>query len=123
MMKDTGTAGADMDEAEVIQAINKFLQEHPELHIHPSRTPESWAPLVIKAGGCPCVPGRPSCPCTDVMVDVEKKGYCRCQTFVDDKWMGWYRQYIKGRKNRKKATSEADPSPSPPLADPQQAQR
>ncbi len=109
-----------MTEQEVAQEIKRLLEEHPFLSIHPSRTPEKWAALVVKQGGCPCVPGRAKCPCDEVMADIAEKGYCRCQLFVNEKWMQWYKQYLRGgrgvakRKSLKAgAETQADPQQAP----------
>ncbi len=58
-------------QGEVAQAIGKLLEENPGLQLHPGRAPEEWALLVIKKGGCPCVPGRNHCPCDEALDEIE----------------------------------------------------
>ena len=47
--------------------IIKFTQDNG-LQIHPGQNPFTWADLVLKKGGCPCVPGRSCCPCDNTLI-------------------------------------------------------
>lgn len=82
----------------ISKAISEFAEKH-NLHIHPGQEPNKWAELVIKNGGCPCVPGRIDCPCELVLEDIRKLGRCRCGLFCDDKYL---REYNELRQKRKK---------------------
>jgi len=66
--------------SEVAAEIAQFAQLH-QLHVHPSKTPESWAQQVVRIKGCPCVPERLLCPCDEALQDIERAGVCRCLLF------------------------------------------
>ena len=89
-------------EGEIAQAIQKFLEENPGLHLHPGRTPEEWALLVIKNEGCPCVPGRNKCPCDEALDDIERLNHCRCYLFCNDAYIKIYDQVIATRRKKTK---------------------
>jgi len=90
-----------------IVANIKDVAEKNGLQIHPGQTPENWAELVIKKGGCPCVPGRAKCPCDQVMEDIRKKDHCGCYLFCNDRYMRTYREVMAMAK--RKPTAEPAP--------------
>ena len=77
------------DVIDIAEDIRRFAQEH-ELKIHPGQDPESWAELVVRKDGCPCVPGRKDCPCEFVLQDIAKFNRCRCGLFVNDAYIAEY---------------------------------
>ena len=90
----------DRTREQIAESIIKYAERN-KLHIHPGRDPLEWADLVLKEGGCPCVRGRPSCPCAFVMEDIRKEGCCRCGLFVNDAYIDEYnmlRSRLKGKK-------------------------
>lgn len=81
--------------------IIKFAQDN-ELQIHPGQDPETWAELVIKKGGCPCVPGRPECPCEFALEDIKELNRCRCGLFVNGAYLEDYARLKAERKQGKR---------------------
>jgi hypothetical protein len=81
--------------------IVKFAQDH-NLHIHPGQEPRKWADLVIKKGGCPCVPGRDHCPCEFAMDDIKEIGRCRCGLFCNDAYLEEYNRLVSQQKGKKR---------------------
>ncbi len=89
------------DAKNVAQNIKRFLEEHDGITLHPGRTPEAQGDLVVQKGGCPCVPGRPKCPCVEAMDDIKAINHCRCYLFVNDSYLKEYqRVVINGKKKR-----------------------
>jgi len=80
-----------MQKSKIIKAIGAFALKH-RLHIHPGQSTERWADLVIKKGGCPCVPGRKICPCPEALTDIRALGRCRCGLFCNDRYLVEYRR-------------------------------
>jgi len=80
-----------MRRSEIVKRIRAFALKH-RLHIHPGQDPLSWADLVIKKGGCPCVPGRKICPCPEALTDIRALGRCRCGLFCNDRYLSEYRR-------------------------------
>lgn len=80
-----------MPKSKIINAIRAFALKH-KLHIHPDQDPLKWAELVIKKGGCPCVPGRKICPCPEALSDIRALGRCRCGLFCNDRYLVEYRR-------------------------------
>lgn len=74
---------------EIAADIAKFAQDN-NLQIHPGQEPLKWADLVLKKGGCPCVPGRSECPCECVLEDIKGLGRCRCGLFVNGVYLNEY---------------------------------
>ncbi|MBA7549657.1 hypothetical protein ES705_42148 [subsurface metagenome] len=99
----------DMDRTreQIAQSIIKYAELN-KLQLHPGRDPHEWADLVIKKGGCPCVPGRPSCPCAFVKEDIKEFGRCRCGLFANDNYLENYNS-LKGEAKKKKRKVEAAP--------------
>lgn len=97
----------DRTREQIAESIIKFA-ERSKLHIHPGRDPYDWADQVLIAGGCPCVPGRPSCPCAFVKEDIKELGRCRCGLFADDNYLENYNS-LKGEAKKKKGKVEAAP--------------
>lgn len=83
------------------QGIRDFLQAHEEISLHPGRDPETQSKLVIKKGGCPCVPGRQKCPCEQAMDDIEELNHCRCYLFVNDIYLKEYERVVVNRRKNK----------------------
>ena len=79
------------------------VKEKNGLHIHPGQDPLSWADLVIKKGGCPCVPGRKICPCPEALTDIRALGRCRCGLFCNDRYLSEYNGLRDKRKNGRKS--------------------
>lgn len=78
----------------------KFACQH-ELKIHPGQDPFKWADLVIRKGGCPCVPARKHCPCEFALDDIKELGRCRCGLFCNDDYIKKYndlRANLKGSR-------------------------
>lgn len=98
---------------EIAEAIIKFAQEN-NLEIHPGQEPLKWADLVIKKGGCPCVPGRDHCPCEFALDDIKQINRCRCGIFVNGAYIKEYNRLMGERRSRKrwKKEQEKDSSPS-----------
>ncbi|MBA7593447.1 hypothetical protein ES703_00367 [subsurface metagenome] len=92
---------------QIAKSIVKFADQN-KLHIHPGQDPNDWATQVLLAGGCPCVPGRTSCPCAFVKEDIEKFGRCRCGLFTDDNYLENYNS-LKGETKKKRGKVEAAP--------------
>ena len=86
---------------QIAAAIVKFAQEN-NLSIHPGQEPLKWADLVIKKGGCPCVPGRPHCPCEFVLEDIKELGRCRCGLFCNETYIIQYNNLLAARKKGKR---------------------
>jgi hypothetical protein len=91
------------DRKAIADSIVKFAQEN-KLEIHPGQEPLKFADLVIKKNGCPCVPGRPECPCEFVLEDVKKLNRCRCGLFVNDAYIEEYNRLTAQLKGKKKWT-------------------
>jgi ferredoxin-thioredoxin reductase catalytic subunit len=89
----------------IAAGIVKF-QEKNGLHIHPGQEPLSWADLVIKKGGCPCVPGRKHCPCPQALDDIKELGRCRCGLFCNDDYLVEYSGLQAGKDGKKKWTGK-----------------
>ena len=90
---------------EIAEAIIKFAWDN-DLEIHPGQDPLKWADLVIKKGGCPCVPGRNHCPCEFALEDIKKINRCRCGIFVNGAYIEEYNRLLAERKSRRKWTSK-----------------
>jgi len=86
---------------EIAEAIVKFAQDN-NLQIHPGQDPLKWADLVIKKGGCPCVPGRNHCPCEFALEDIKEINRCRCGIFVNGAYIEEYNRLLAERKSRRK---------------------
>lgn len=94
------TEQAVLDRDRIAANIVKFAQDN-DLQIHPGQDPFKWADLVIKKGGCPCVKGRPECPCQFVLEDLKELNRCRCGLFVNGAYIEEYnrlRDELKGKK-------------------------
>jgi ferredoxin-thioredoxin reductase catalytic subunit len=87
-----------MSEADrIANNILEFAERH-KLLIHPGRDIKEWAELVIKEGSCPCVSSRKSCPCEQVLQDIEEEDCCRCRLFINDAYLELYNQLMARRK-------------------------
>lgn len=82
---------------QIVQGITKFAEKNG-LHIHPGQDPAKWAELVLVKGGCPCVPGRNSCPCANALEDIKAQGRCRCGLFANDGYLENYHS-LKNHSN------------------------
>ena len=82
-------------------AIACFARDN-NLKIHPGQEVQKWAELVIKKGGCPCVPGRYQCPCEFALGDIEELGRCRCGLFCNDDYIKEYNRLATPEKGKKK---------------------
>ena len=97
------TEPALVDRETIAANIIKLSQDN-KLHIHPGQEPFKWADLVIKKGGCPCVPGRSECPCEFVPDDIKQLGRCRCGLFCNDAYLKEYNALNAARKSKKRWT-------------------
>ena len=97
------TEQALADRETIAANIVKFAQDN-KLQIHPGQEPLKWADLVIKKGGCPCVPGRSECPCEFVPDDIKQLGRCRCGLFCNDAYLEEYNMLNARRKSKKRWT-------------------
>lgn len=88
------------NEDTIAKSITDFASKN-KVHIHPGQEAHTWAVLVIKKGGCPCVPGRNECPCESVLEDIKKLGRCRCGLFCNDTYLLEHNQLVQLRKKRK----------------------
>lgn len=101
-----------LDEGALIAlSIVKFAQDN-DLKIHPGQDPLKWGELVIKKGGCPCVPGRNECPCEFALEDIKEINRCRCGLFVNDAYLVEYAELKARMKARKKWTRKPKGSSS-----------
>lgn len=89
---------------ETIAANIVMFTQNNGLQIHPGQDPLKWADLVLKKGGCPCVKGRPECPCNFVLEDIKELGRCRCGLFCNDAYLKEYNALNAGRKPKKRWT-------------------
>jgi len=90
----------DRTREQVAESIIKFAERN-KLRIHPGQDPYVWADLVLVKGGCPCVPGRTSCPCAFAKEDIKELGRCRCGLFANDAYMENYNSLQGGAKRKK----------------------
>jgi len=97
----------DRTREQIAKSIIKYAELN-KLQVHPGRDPYDWATQVLIAGGCPCVPGRPSCPCAFVKEDIKEFGRCRCGLFANDNYLGNYNS-LKGEAKKKRGKVEAAP--------------
>lgn len=97
------TKQALADRETIAANIIKFAQEN-KLHLHPGQEPLKWADLVLKNGGCPCVPSRPECPCKFVLEDLKEQNRCRCGLFVNDAYLKEYNALNVRSKGKKRWT-------------------
>ena len=86
---------------QIAAAIVKFAHDN-NLSIHPGQEPLRWADLVIKKGGCPCVPGRPHCPCEFALEDIRELNRCRCGLFCNGAYLEDYDRLVVEPKLAKK---------------------
>lgn len=96
----------DRSREQIAESIVKFAEKNG-LHIHPGQDPYAWAELVLVKGGCPCVPGRNSCPCAFAMADIQELGRCRCGLFTNDNYLENYNSLTNQVKNKKATQSDA----------------
>ena len=90
-----------MNRETIAASIIKFA-ENNGLQIHPGQEPLKWADLVIKKGGCPCVPGRNKCPCEFALEDMKEINRCRCGLFCNEAYIKEYnRLNAKLKEDRK----------------------
>ncbi|GAI82807.1 unnamed protein product, partial [marine sediment metagenome] len=87
------------DRETIAANIVKFAQDN-NLQLHPGQEPLKWADLVLKNGGCPCVPSRSECPCKFVLEDLKEQNRCRCGLFVNDAYLKEY-SALKARSKGK----------------------
>ena len=92
-----------VDRETIAANIVKFTQNNG-LQLHPGQEPLKWADLVLKKGGCPCVPGRNQCPCGFVIEDIKELGRCRCGLFCNDAYLREYNALNDRRKSKKRWT-------------------
>ncbi len=97
------TEQALADRETIAANIVKFTQDNG-LRIHPGQDPLKWADLVLKNGGCPCVPTRKECPCEFALGDIKELGRCRCGLFVNDAYLKEYNTLNAARKSKKRWT-------------------
>jgi len=97
----------DRTREQIAESIIKFA-ERTNLRLHPGRDPYVWADLVIKKGGCPCVPGRNSCPCAFVKEDIKEDGRCACGLFANDAYIENYNS-LKSDAKSKKGNAVSEP--------------
>ena len=90
-----------VDRETIAADIVKFTQDNG-LQLHPGQDPLKWADLVIKKGGCPCVPTRKHCPCEFVRDDVKELGRCRCGLFCNGAYLKEYNALNARRKSKKR---------------------
>lgn len=98
---------------EVAENIKQFLKDHEGITIHPGRTSEKWSELVVKEGGCPCVPGRNRCPCDEALEDIKRLNHCRCYLFVNDEYLKIYEEVVVKKKKTKGAKADHPVAPPP----------
>ncbi len=97
----------DRTREQIAKSIIKYAELN-KLQLHPGQDPYAWADLVLKEGGCPCVPGRHSCPCAFVKEDIKEFDRCRCALFVNDTYIENYNA-LKGEAKKKRGKVEATP--------------
>ena len=102
------TKQALADREQIAESIIKFAERN-KLQIHPGQDPYKWADLVLKKGGCPCVPSRKHCPCAFAMEDIKELGRCRCGLFTNDAYIENYNS-LQGTARRKKEEVVAAPT-------------
>ena len=103
------TKQALADRETISANIVKFTRDKG-LQIHPGQEPLKWADLVLKNGGCPCVPTRKQCPCEFVLEDIKELGRCRCGLFCNDAYLKEYNRLIGDRKARRQWKRKQDRS-------------
>ena len=87
----------DRTREQIAADIIKFAQDS-NLQIHPGQDPLKWADLVIKKDGCPCVPGRPYCPCLLALEDIKQLDRCRCGLFCNGDYLKVYNELNTKKK-------------------------
>ena len=109
------TEQAVLDRDRIASNILKFTEQN-KLHIHPGQDPYEWADLVIRKGGCPCVPGRSECPCDFVLEDLKELNRCRCGLFVNGAYLEEYNRLQAQLKEKKRWNRKPKASSSRRLA-------
>lgn len=76
-------------EEEIFKAL-KFFQAIHGYALHPTlgktkMSLRSWSKLIAEIGRCPCDSKRLSCPCSQVVDEVNSQGHCHCRLFWDDR--------------------------------------
>ena len=89
---------------QIAAAIVKFARDN-NLYIHPGQEPLRWSELVIKKGGCPCVPGRTHCPCEFALDDIKELNRCRCGLFCNGAYIEQYNN-LKAKQSQAKIVEE-----------------
>jgi ferredoxin-thioredoxin reductase catalytic subunit len=89
------------DKEVLASKISKFAEDNG-LQLHPGQDAMRWAELVIKKGGCPCVPGRKECPCSQALEDIARLNRCRCGIFVNAAYIEEYNSLQAARKPRRR---------------------
>lgn len=98
--------GMNKTREQIAENITRFAGKNG-FHIHPGQDPNTWADLVLLKGGCPCVPGRNSCPCASAVEDIKTLGRCRCGLFVTDDYLVTYNN-LKSEANAKRKNSSTN---------------
>ena len=92
----------EVERGALANTIVEFAQANG-LQLHPGQEALKWADLVLKkGGGCPCVPGRPRCPCEESLQDMAEINRCRCGLFCNDAYIKEYDRLTAAQKGRGK---------------------
>ncbi len=75
-------AAVDKTPAEVALELAEFASKHKLLLPKPECL-RSHVDKYLRLGHCPCVEVRKTCPCEEVLSDVEKMGRCECGVLID----------------------------------------
>lgn len=75
-------ATVDRTASGVRRDLNEFAQTHG-LMLPNSDCLDAHCARYVALGHCPCVEERESCPCDEVLSDVERMGRCECGILID----------------------------------------
>jgi len=73
---------ADRTASEVAHDLAEFAQANGLMLPNPECLKAHCARCVA-LGHCPCVEERESCPCDEVLSDIERMGRCECGILID----------------------------------------
>ncbi|MBN1855876.1 MAG: hypothetical protein JW846_02875 [Dehalococcoidia bacterium] len=68
--------------ADVITELSQFARENGFM-LAQSECLRAHAQKCVDLGHCPCVDSRKSCPCDEVLSDMERLGRCECGILID----------------------------------------
>ena len=67
---------------DVTRELTEFAKRHG-LIVAAGECLARHARRFVELGRCPCVEGRPDCPCDDVLDDLKRLGRCECGILID----------------------------------------